>query len=190
MATPKVNSEGQKELDKAQQKFDDFEAEVKAKTPDALGNLPVMEVDQQTKLSTREINKTDGIYLKPKRTISCKEKFNEAHRKDYEFSNERVRFIAENYEIVGDSIHIWTRSFPGLPAEEWEVPANRVVIGPRYLAEQIARKSYTRLKMDDSKRTGEGDGTTFYGQIVAEQKVQRLGARPAAGFNQRKTEFL
>jgi hypothetical protein len=189
MVTPKVNNEGAKELDRLQEKFDDFNAEVKAKTPDPLGNLPVKEVEQQTQLSTREINKKDGVYLKPKRTISCKEQFNEKHRTDYEFAKERVRFIAENYEIIGDSIHMWTRPFPGMVAEEWEVPANKVVIAPRYVAEQIAKKSYTRLRMDEARPTEYGAGTTFIGQMVAEHKIQRLDARPAAGFNQRKSAF-
>jgi hypothetical protein len=190
MVTPKVNSEGAKELQKAQEKFDQFDAEIKSKTADPLGKLPVAEQEQQTKLSTKEIDKTDGLYLKPIRTISCKEQFNEAHRQDYEFGKERVRFIAEHYEIIGDTISVWTRGFPGVAAEQWEVPTNKVVIGPRYLAEQIARKSYTRLKMDQERPTTYSAEGTYTGQMIAESKIQRLSARPAAGFNQRKTDFV
>ena len=189
MTSPKVNSEGQKQLAKAQEQLENFEAQVKAITPDPLGKLPVQETEPQTKLSTREIDKTDGYYLKPIRTISCKEKFNEAYRSDYEYAKEYVRFIAEHKEIIGDSIDIWTKPFAGISAEEWMVPTNRVVIGPRYLAEQIARKSYTRLRMEDTKTAGSDGMGTYYGQIVADAKIQRLDAKPAAGFHKRASNF-
>ncbi len=189
MTQQKVNSASQRELDKAHENIQEFEAQVKAITPDPVGNLPVKETEPQTKLSTKEIDKTDGYYLKPIRTMSCKEKFNETYRSDYEYAKEYVRFIAEHKEIIGDSIDLWTKPFAGIPAEEWMVPTNRVVLGPRYLAEQIARKSYTRLRMEDTKNAGSDGMGTYYGQIVADHKIQRLDAKPAAGFNKRASNF-
>ena len=189
MSAPKVNSQGEKELAKAEAQFEEFNTQVKTLSSETMSPAPVRESESQTQLSTREINKQDGFYLKPKRTISCREKFNETYRSDYEKKKEYVRFIAENLEIIGETIPIWTRPYPGLSAEEWEVPVNKVVVGPRYLAEQISRKSYTRLKMENSATTGSDGLGTYYGQLVASHKVQRLDARPAAGFNKNVSMF-
>lgn len=189
MTQPKVNSASQRELLKAEDQIKDFEAQVKAITPDVVGQLPVQETEQQTKLSTKQIDKEDGYFLKPSKSVSCKEPFNERHREDYDFFKERVRFIAENNEVIGSTIEIWTKPFSGIAAEYWEVPVNKVVIGPRYLAEQIARKSYTRLMMDEHKVSGYEGSATMLGQFVGTHKIQRIVARPAAGFNKRASSF-
>jgi hypothetical protein len=118
------------------------------------------------------------IYLKPSRTILNKDKFNEAFRSKYEHDKEYVRFIAENVEIGGERIEIWTRPFPGMPAEFWEVPVNKPIWGPRYLAEQIKRKHYNRLKMEDKPISTEG-GMTYYGSMAVESVVHRLNAHSA-----------
>jgi len=62
------------------------------------------------------------------------------------FQKEYVQFIAENKEIIGETIEIWTRPFGGMPAEFWKVPVNKPVWGPRYLAEQIKRCYYLVIK--------------------------------------------
>lgn len=177
-----------KDLEAASQKVDAFNEQVKSLSTSDISNVPVKEEESQTKLSQREIDKTDGILLKPERSISCKEPFNEKWRDDYNYRNEKVRFIAEHKEIIGESIEKWTRPYPGMAAEFWRVPVNRVVIGPRYLAEEISRCCYTRLTMEDRQTGGDGMGT-YYGQLVASHKVQRLDAKPAAGFNQRASNF-
>ena len=43
---------------------------------------------------------------------------------------------------LSEKIEIWTRPYGGIPAEYWEVPSNKPVWGPRYLAEQIKRARY------------------------------------------------
>ena len=177
-----------KDLESASQKVDAFEDQVKSLSTNDMNNAPVKEEEAQTKLSQREIDKTDGIYLKPERSISCKESFNEKWRDEYNYRREYVRFIAEHKEIIGESIEKWTRPYPGMPAEFWRVPVNRVVIGPRYLAEEISKCCYTRLTMEDRSTGGDGMGT-YYGQLVASHKVQRLDAKPAAGFNKRASNF-
>lgn len=175
-------------MQKAADQYDDFEREVKSLTIDQTAKAPLTETEQQTKMSTREIDKTDGLYLKPERTISCKESFNEKWRDDYNYAKEYVRFIAEHKEIIGESIEKWTRPFPGMAAEFWRVPVNKVVIGPRYLAEEISKCAYTRLTMEDRQTGGDGMGQ-YYGQLVASHRIQRLDARPAAGFNKRTSSF-
>ena len=175
---PKVNSAGEKELDKAVEQFQAFDENVKSLTLDRMNQAPKLEVEPQTKMSQGEIADSKDIYLKPHRSISSREKFNEDFRKDYNFSKEYVYFIAENHEIIGEDIDIWTKPFAGLPAEWWKVPVNKPVWGPRYLAERIKGCSYHRLKMEETVTQASGMGQ-IYGQMVADTTIQRLDARPA-----------
>jgi hypothetical protein len=169
-----------KELQKAVKEVDAFDASVASLTKDECAKAPLLESEPQTKLSQREINKQDGIYLKPDKRINSKETFNEKFRKECDFKSEYVPFIAENKEIIGETIEMWTKPFAGLSAEFWKVPTNKKVWGPRYLAEQISRKNYTRLTMEDRPVSSEG-GVTYTGQMVATNKISRLDARSARG---------
>jgi|SRR5579872_558092 len=184
---PAVNSLGQKELDKAAEQIDQFTAQVKGIELDRSRNLPREEQEPQTKLSSDDIRKSKDIYLKPKRSVSTREPFNERYREEYNFAKEYVYFIAEHKEIIGESIEIWTKPFAGMPAEEWAVPVNTPVHGPRYLAEQIKRKFYHRLTMDKSIKTGSDGAGQYYGSMVADTTIQRLDAMPVST---RKSIFM
>lgn len=202
MSKPKVNSAGQQELDKAQEKFDQFEQEVKNLTLDQMNTAPMEEKEVQTKLSSKQFNEAPEIYLKPIKTINpgCVPKtgkmtdvFNEKFRAAWEFDKQYVRFVAENHEIIGETITLWTRPYGGLPAEMWEVPANKPVWAPRYVAEQIKRKCYHRLVMNDHKQTSSDHAGTYVGGIVADTIKHRLDAQPAPktqiSFNRKVSNF-
>ena len=185
---PQVSSKAaQKELDKAEEQFKKFDENVKNLTLDRMNEAPNQEREQQTKLSQKELSKSKDVYLKPKRTISSKEKFNEAFRDDYNFAKEYVCFIAENHEIIGETIHMWTKKFPGVSAEEWEVPTNKPVWGPRYLAEQIKACTYHRLVMEDGRVTSADHMGSYTGQMVVDSIKHRLDAHPV---NQSRSVFM
>lgn len=181
---PKVNSSAQKELDKAEKQFDQFSNELKNLTLDRMNEAPKEESVPQAKISSKEASNV--LFLKPIRTISSKEKFNENFREDYNFAKERVNFVAQNNEIIGESIYIWTKKFPGQPAEEWEVPTNKPVNGPRYLAEQIKNCTYHRLVMKDTMTNVDHSGG-YYGTMIADTVKQRLDAQP---LSDRKSVFM
>jgi hypothetical protein len=192
---PKTSSSfSQKELDKAEKQFEKFEENIKEMTLDRMNEAPKLEQEQQTKISNREAQKVDGIWLKHVKAIGPGvnpktgeiEKFNEAFRKDYEFAKEYVKFIAEHKEL-GGTIEIWTKAFPGINLEYWEVPVNTPVWGPRYLAEQIKKCSYHRMHMDEQKVVGYNAMGTMTGQIVVDNVVQRLDAIPVSD---RKSIFM
>lgn len=168
----------QKELDKAEAQFEKFNDDVKAMTVDRMNEAPKEEKESQTKISNKEAQKCDALILKPLRTISSKEKFNETYRTQFNHMKERVRFTAENNEIIGESIELWTKSFPGQDAEFWNVPTNKVVEGPRYLAERIRKCVYHRLVMQDTQVTGRDDKGTYFGTLAADKTVHRLDAYP------------
>ena len=177
---PKVNSEGERELIKAEEQFKAFDEQVKEMTHDRMNAAPKQEVEPQTKLSENQIAKSTDTYLKPKRTIGSVEKFNEKYRDKYNFAKEYVHFIAENREIQGESIEMWTKPFPGMPAEEWVVPVNKPLWAPRYVAEQIKRKYYHRLVMQQQVQNGSNKNMKLYSSMAVDTTVQRLDAMPVS----------
>lgn len=175
---PKVKSTSEKELDKIQEQAEAFEQNIKDLTLDRMNEASKEEVEPQIKLSQREIERSKDIYLKPKRSIGSKEKFNEKFRDAYNFDKEYVNFIAENKEIIGEAIPLWTKPYAGVPAEEWDVPVNKPVWGPRYLAEQIRRCTYHRLMMNENAPIGSDHMGTYQGQMVVDKVIARLTAEP------------
>jgi len=200
ISKPKASSSfAQNELDKAEKQFEKFNENVKEMTLDRMNSAPKEESESQTKLSSREMQNSKDIYLKPKKSLppgvdpktGKKEVFNEKFRSSYEFAKEYVQFVAEHKEILGEGINdIWTKPFPGIDAECWDVPTNKPIWGPRYLAEQIKRKSYHRFTMEDTKSSnlvnGGGMGQ-FYGAIAVDNTIQRLDAHPVS---QQKSIFM
>jgi hypothetical protein len=183
-ARPKVASESQKELDRVEEQFKEFDNQVQEMTMDRMSAAPKHEHEPQTKLSSSEIEKSKEIYLKPFKTIGVADKFNEKFREKWNYDKEYVQFIAENKEIIGETIELFTRPYGGVPAELWKVPVNKPVWGPRYLAEQIKRKCYHRLVMQDNGVRGHGE---MYGQMTVDTTIQRLDAHPV---NTRKSIFM
>lgn len=194
LSKPKLNSGfAQSELDKAEQQFKEFDKQVQDMTMDRMNAAPKEDVEQQTKMSNREAQASKDLYLKPKRSIMAVDpktgipnKFNEKFRKEYEFAKEYVQFVAENRELSGEDITMWTLPFGGMPAEEWVVPTNKPVWGPRYLAEQIKKCCYHRLVMQERTHSSDGMGQ-YYGTLSADTTIQRLDAHPV---NQRKSVFM
>lgn len=185
---PKANSGfAQQELDKAEKQFEDFDSNIKQMTMDRMNQAPKQDIEPQTKLSGRDISNSKDIYLKPYKTIGCRDKFNEDYRSQYNYDKEYVQFIAENKEIIGEEIDIWTRPYGGMPAEEWKVPVNKPVWGPRYLAEQIKRKSYSRLVMQQNNINSSDKHGSYYGTMSVDTKIQRLDAVPVST---RKSIFM
>lgn len=175
---PKV-SQGQDAIDRAEKQFEAFDASIQQMTMDRMNQAPKQETEPQTKLSSKEIERSQDIYLKPHTTIVCRDKFNEAFRDEYNFQKEYVHFIAEHNELKGEVIELWTRRFGGMPAEFWKVPTNKPVWGPRYLAEQIKKKYYHRLVMENRLSHSVGIGE-MYGVMAVDTTIQRLDARPVS----------
>lgn len=184
---PKMkNSESERQLDKAEAQFQAFEEDLKQMTLDRTNEAPKLESDQQTKISSKDLENSKDIYLKPSKSIGSKEKFNEKFRDEYNFQKEYVRFIAENKEIIGETIEMWTKPFAGMPAEFWQVPTNKPIWGPRYLAEQITKCKYHRFVMQDNVVENNNMGK-IYGQMAVDTTIHRLDALP---ISTRKSIFM
>lgn len=181
------NSASQKELDRAEEQFESFDQNIKSLTMDRMSTAPKEDIEPQTKLSQKQIERSKDIYLKPHRSIGCKEKFNENFRSAYEFDKEYVHMIAQNNEIIGEELDFWTKPYAGMPAEEWKVPVNTPVWAPRYVAEKIKRSFYHRLTMKKNVVTEAGSFGEMYGALAVDTTVQRLDAMPVSN---RKSIFM
>lgn len=184
---PNMNSESEKELAKVEKQFDAYKESIDELTLDRMNMAPKKEVEPQAKLSQQDIAKANDIYLKPFKTISGRDKFNEAFRKDYEFEKEYVQFVAQNNEIIGENIELWTKPFSGIPAEFWKVPVGKAVYGPRYLAERIKGSTYHRLSMQQNNVTSSDGMGQYYGSMTVDTTIQRLDALPVSG---KKSVFM
>lgn len=174
----KATTLAEKELQKADKQLEAFTDSVKEATQNREGNRN-FDAAPKAEISQKQVEEFPGTYLKPKRVLMTRDKFNEKFAKAYEYDKEYVQFIAEHNEIKGDRIEIWTRKYGGKPAEFWEVPTGIPVWGPRYLAEQIRNKYYHRMKTEDRMTNSEG-GMQYYGAMAVDTKVQRLDARPVS----------
>jgi len=176
---PKTTSSlAEKELDKAEKQFQEFDANVRSMTLDRMNMAPKADQEPQTKISQSDISKSTDLYLKPHRSIASREKFNENYRKEYEYASEYVHFIAENKMIVGEIIEMWTKPFAGMPAQEWKIPVNKPIWAPRYVAEQIKRAKYHIMSMRDTVTAGMDQMGQYYGSMAVDSTVQRLDAHP------------
>jgi hypothetical protein len=183
MSKPRINSDGQTQLDQAVAQVDAFNDELKTLANNAPNSAPLQETEQQTKISSREAIKYDAPYIKPERSIQCKEKPNEKYQKQHDYMWEYVKIIAENNEIIGEAIEMWTKQFAGDPAHFWKIPVNKPIYVPRLVAEQLTRCCYTRYAMEDKQNSMGSDGMgTYYSGMIAKNTVRRLNALPAGGF--------
>ncbi len=173
-----ASSLAEKELDKAEKQFEAFDNQCRSLTLDRMNLAPKLDKEQQTQLSQGQLAKMADIYLKPTTSIGSREKFNEDYRKEYDFAKEYVNFIAENKMIIGEIIEMWTKPFPGMPAEFWKIPVNKVLWAPRYVAEQIKRAKYHILSMRETTTAGSDQMGQYYGSMAVDSTIQRLDAHP------------
>ena len=68
--------------------------------------MATKEESRGPEISNKQMSSSKDVYLKPKRTISSKEKFNEDFREEYNFKKEYVYFSAYHSELIGQPIEI------------------------------------------------------------------------------------
>lgn len=173
-----TSSLAEKELQKVDEQFKAFDENIQNLTLDRMNQSPKLEQEPIHKIAQSDISQSKDIYLKPHRSISSQEKFNENYREEYNHAKEYVFFIAEHREIIGEDIDTWTKPFAGIPAEWWKVPVGKPVWAPRYVAERIKGCSYRRLTMQNTVNDSSSIGQ-FYGTMAVDTTVQRLDALPA-----------
>ena len=175
-----TSSLAEKELIKAEEQFKAFDDNIKELTLDRMNMAPKEDAEPIHKMSQKDVDNSKDLYLKPAKSIGSRERFNEKFRDDYNYAKEYVRFIPEHKELVGDVIELWTKPYPGMPAEFWQIPSGKPVWGPRYLAERLHGCTYHRLVMQQSVGTGSDQMGQYYGAMAADTTVQRIDAVPVS----------
>ena|SRR5271156_557390 len=171
------SSSAQQELDKIEKQFDEQEKDIKDLNLDR-SDISAKEYPEH-RISQKEISDAQDIYIKPKRTISSREKFNEDFREAYNRAKEYVKYTVQHEECKGETIEFWTKPFPGMPAEEWNVPSGKPVWIPRYVADKLENGcTYHRLRTEDRPTNKEGS-YTYFGNMVVDDIIHRISARPA-----------
>lgn len=184
MARPRVNSEGQRELDKVEDQIGALQQEIQSFNPlDELAPLPE-ETEPQVPMSKKEMKKDDAPYIRPKKTLAAtntpksptvwNKRWQKMHDRDWEY----VKITAENHELIGGSIEMWTREYGCDPAHFWDIPVNRPIWVPRLVARKIARCTYHRLTMDNSIVTHGDQVGQVVGGLVVDHTKHRLNAIP------------
>ena len=168
----------QTELEKAAEQFDLFDAGTKKLTLDRMNEAPKEDKEEKTEVLHKQAERKDIIYLKPTKTIGSNQKINEKFRKEIDYSEELVEFIAENKESPGSSIEIWTRKYGGMPAKFWIVPAGKPICAPRVLAESLKECQHHILSMDQATITTADMMGQYHGALVVDKTVNRLDAIP------------
>lgn len=174
---PKIRSEDEQKFAQMANDLDNITSKVKSLDPMNKGQ--VEETEEQTKLSDREIAKYDAPYIKPARAIFGREPFNEKFRKTWEKAWEYVKCIVEQKECPEEIVEKWTKEFPGDPAHFWEIPVNKPIYLPRFVAHQITQCNYRKLIMDQSQETQRSGIGTMYGALVVEKVEQRIDCKEA-----------
>ena len=180
MKRPNVNSASERELDKVEAQFNEYQEQIENLSIDRMNAAPKLETEEQTKMSQQDIAKSKDIYIKPYRSIGSAEKFNEKYREDYEYDKQYTQFMAENAEIIGENIDMWTKPYPGMPAEWWKIPVNKPIYAPRYVENQLKSCNYHVFSMNQSMPTGNSGEGTYFGAVVVDNIKQRLDARPVS----------
>jgi len=184
-ASQQENSASQQEIDKAEKQLDSFEQNLKEMSLDRMNMAPKQETE--LKISQKDIEKSKDVYIKPSRIIMSRERFNEDYREEYNFAKEYVQCIPKHNEINGEVIEFWTKPFPGLPAEFWQVPSGKPAFIPRYAAEQLTKCRYHRFTMQQNVATGTDGSGQYYGSMAVDTTIQRIDAIPVSP---RKSVFM
>lgn len=184
MTEAKVSSETKKKLETAEQAMNHLQNKSKEFNPfTGLDDVPVEE--PQTKLSRKEVQNADAIWVDPirsikrpvggkdKATVFFDEKWRDLHAKDWEY----VRCVVENHELIGEAVEVWTSKWGCDPAHFWKVPVNKVVMIPRLLAEQLSKCKYHRLKMEGGLESAQ-ESNFVNKRIVVDHVVRRIDCRP------------
>ena len=181
---PKVTSKGEQELKKAEAQLEKFQDQVKSLSVDTVSKAPAQETEPQTKLSKKEIDKLDAPYIKPTRAIFSTEKFNEAYRKERDEGWKYVKCIVENNEIHGEKVEKWTKRWPGEPAHFWQIPVNKPIYLPKFVAEELQGCSYHRFVMQSRNPDQVREGEPME-DMVAKETRHRIDCR-SVGFGELK----
>lgn len=175
---PRVDTQGQAQLTAVEENLNATIAQAKEVNPiEARHFAPKLEREEQTKLSSQELRKNIMVLKPVKVLFAVGQKFDEKFRDSYNYDKEYVDFVYEHQEEKGAPLEMWTKPYPGVPAEMWIIPANKSVSAPRYVQKQIDQMNYITRKYVDKAQVGSDFAGSYHGALEVENVVDRATTR-------------
>jgi len=182
MEKPKLSSgQARKEVDRLETEFQEKAKQMSSMTQDEIATAPVKETESKVEMSKKEIIQFDAPMIKPSHKIhgigKPKAEQEGLRKKAWEY----VKVVAENLEVHGETIEFWHKPpYSGEPCCFWQVPVNKPVYVPRFVADHLSTRCYHRLVMQE-KTTNLGHGE-ITSTLVATETRRRLDCR-TVGFS-------
>lgn len=167
----------QKEIDRLDAEFNAKQQQMSSLSQDEMNKAPIAETEHQTKLSKQEVKQYDAPEIKPSQTIpgigKRKPEQDNLRRRAWEL----VKVVAENCEVIGEKIELWHKApFSGEPCTFWQIPVNKPIYIPRFLADHLMTRNYHRLVMQETPVENNQYGQVI-GQMIASETRRRLDCR-------------
>lgn len=178
MNKPKLNAGfAQKEVDRLDSEFDAKQEQMSSLTQDEMNKAPKKEQEPQAVLSKREEKSYDAPVIKPSQTVpgigKRKPEQDSLRRQAWEL----VKVVVENRESIGESIELWHKApFGGEPCTFWQLPTNKPIYIPRFLADRIKKCNYHVLTTVEQS-IGRNEWGEMIGKMVATETRNRLDCR-------------
>ena len=156
------------------------------RSPEVIAKAPEVEQQPAVEMSYKDFKATDAPVITFSRAFAAPGKPNPKCEAERRRGWQYVKCICENFEVFGETIELWQCRWPGDPHSFWQVPVNKPIYLPRFVAEHLASRKYHRFKMEDrnqylvAQETMNGIGTSDVAQtMVARETHKRLGCRSA-----------
>jgi hypothetical protein len=184
MKKPKLASGfAQKEVDRLETEFDAKAVQMASLTQDAMNEAPVNELEPQTKMTKAKILEADAPKIVPSMTRTANGKKKPEQDAIRKRGWEYIRVIAENVELPGEKIEFWHKPmWAGEDCHFWQIPVNRPIYVPRFVAEHIRSRKYHRLTMQNEMTVETNQFGEMKGKLIATEVRQRLDCR-VVGFD-------
>lgn len=105
----------------------------------AMNKTPEAVSERQMKVTSFQKQFPDALYLEPKHRIPTKGVRNSEKDKNKDYLHEYVVGIFES-QLVGSKLTLWKDGLPGDDFCMWEIPVNRPVGIPRFLAQHLSKE--------------------------------------------------
>ena len=141
----------------------------------------VDEIDPQTIMSKKNLEKYDAPFIKPSKSFATKSKPCSQEEKERKRGWEYIKCVAENIEVPGELVSFWHNKFLGDPYYFWNIPVNIPIYIPRFIAEHLASRHYHVFHMRDYSNPAAIGDVGQDGAMTVKSTKKRIDCR-SVGF--------
>lgn len=128
-----------KDLENIAKKTAELTEEMSQLTVDKINEIAPEPTLDELKLTAKQKASDEGvIFVEPKRKFKGLGKLPEKLKREHARAWEYVKGIYENYVVNNEPVRFWHNGdFPGDPDCLWEIPSNKPVYVPRFIAKHL-----------------------------------------------------